>query len=237
MNIIVTGASRGIGYELARKFASDKDNAVLVISRNEKRLQQLERQCLSDNPECRLILLPFDLENLESIETELRQQISGHFDSLDVLVNNAGLLIKESILKLDPSDAQRMMNVNFIAPLVLVRSLLPLLEQGNSPHVVNIGSMAGVQGAKKFPGLSGYSASKAAVHILTECLAAEFTESRVRFNSLALGAVQTEMLGEAFPGMKAPLKTSEMADFVVDFATNGQKYFNGKTLPVAISTP
>ena len=237
MNIIVTGASRGIGYEVARKFALDKDNTVLVISRNEKKLKELEKQCLSENPECRLILLPFDLENIDGIEAELRQQISGYFDSLDVLVNNAGLLIKEPIMKLDPSDAQRMMTVNFIVPLVLIRSLMPLLELGNSPHVVNIGSMAGVQGGKKFPGLSAYSASKAAVHILTECLAAEFTESSVRFNSLALGAVQTDMLEEAFPGIKTPLEASEMADFVKDFATNGQRYFNGKTLPVALSTP
>ncbi len=237
MNIIVTGASVGIGYELARKFAGMKENTVLVLSRNEKRLRNLEQACLKECPDSNLIVVPYDLEKLEGIEGELRERIGEHFSSLDVLVNNAGLLIKKPLMEMDPVDAIRMMTVNFIAPMILVRSLMPLLEKAVGAHVVNIGSMAGMQGAKKFRGLSAYSASKAAVHILTECLATEFKKSSVRFNALALGSVQTEMLGVAFPGLEAPLKASEMAGFIMDFALRGQLYFNGKTLPVSISTP
>lgn len=237
MNIIITGASRGIGYKTALKFAGDGNNTVLALSRNEKNLKNLRQECQDANPGSSLQILPYDLENLEGIAGELREKILEYFDTLDILINNAGLLIKKPVMKLLAEDAGRMMTVNYIAPMILVRSLMPLMEKAGGAHVVNIGSMAGMQGSKKFPGLSAYSASKAAIHILTECLATEFKESGVRFNALALGSVQTEMLAEAFPGLEAPLRDSEMADFIMDFALNGQKYFNGKTLPVAIAAP
>ena len=104
-------------------------------------------------------------------------------------------------------------------------------------HVVIISSMGGIQGSVKFPGLSAYSSSKAAVINLTELLAEEYKESGPSFNVLALGAVQTEMLQEAFPGYKAPTTPSEMARFIGDFAFTGNKFFNGKILQVSNSTP
>lgn len=237
MNIIVSGASRGIGYQTVKLFCRDNGNRVLVISRNKEKLEELKNECVKANPGTVLHILPYNLENLQGIEKELAVAIGEYLDSVDVLVNNAGLLVKRPITEIDPEDALRMMKVNFLAPMILVRSLLPLLKKGREPHVVNIGSMAGVQGGKKFEGLSAYSASKAAVHILTECLAVEFQESSIRFNALALGAARTEMLAEAFPGLDPPLDASEMAEYIKEFACRGQRYFNGKTLPVALSTP
>jgi NAD(P)-dependent dehydrogenase (short-subunit alcohol dehydrogenase family) len=158
-------------------------------------------------------------------------------DRIDILVNNAGYLVKKPASELSFEDSRRMLNVNLLVPLVLIRSLMPRIMKSASPHVLNIGSMAGVQGGKKFPGLSVYSASKAGIHVLTECLAEEYGEKGVRFNALALGAVQTEMFTEAFPGLVAHLKPSEMAEWICSFAVDGQRYFNGKILPVTISTP
>jgi len=106
-----------------------------------------------------------------------------------------------------------------------------------SGHVVNISSMGGVQGSVKFAGLSAYSSSKGALITLTELLAEEYKEHGPSFNVLALGAVQTEMLEEAFPGYKPPMLAIEMAEYIVDFSLNGQKYYNGKLLQVANSTP
>lgn len=237
MNIIVTGASSGIGYEVARKFAYDKDNTVLVISRNKERLKALKLDCINSFPDANLIVLPFDLENLEGIKGDLLENIVKHLNSLDILVNNAGLLIKKPVMELSAGDVNRMMSVNFLAPMMMVQALMPLLEKAGRSHVVNIGSMAGVQGVNKFPGLSAYSSSKAAVHVLTECLAEEFKDSGVRFNALALGTVQTDMLAVAFPGLEAPVKASDMASFVQEFALNGHRYFNGRILPVSISAP
>jgi NAD(P)-dependent dehydrogenase (short-subunit alcohol dehydrogenase family) len=104
-------------------------------------------------------------------------------------------------------------------------------------HIVNIASMGGFQGSSKYKGLSYYSASKAALACLTECLATEFQESKIKVNCLALGAVQTEMFEAAFPGNKAPVKAHEMAEFIADFALKGHKFFNGKILPVATNNP
>jgi len=97
--------------------------------------------------------------------------------------------------------------------------------------------MGGIQGSAKFAGLSAYSSSKGAVITLTEVLAEEYKEIGPSFNVLALGAVQTEMLEEAFPGYKAPLSAMEMAEYIGDFALNGSKYYNGKVLQVSNSTP
>ncbi len=104
-------------------------------------------------------------------------------------------------------------------------------------HVVTISSMGGIQGSSKFPGLAAYSSSKGAVITLSELLAEEYKEQGVAFNVLALGAVQTEMLQEAFPGYQAPIYPNEMADYIKDFALNGNRFFNGKVLEVSSSTP
>ena len=104
-------------------------------------------------------------------------------------------------------------------------------------HVLTISSMGGIQGSAKFPGLSAYSSSKGAVLTLTELLAEEFKETGPSFNALALGAVQTEMFEEAFPGYQAPVSAKEMAEYIMDFALKGQKMYNGKILQVSSSTP
>jgi len=127
--------------------------------------------------------------------------------------------------------------INVFAPITLIQTLLPLLQKGKQPHVVNIGSMGGFQGSTKFKGLSAYSSSKAALACYTECLAEELRDSHISFNCLALGTVQTDMLNQAFPGYKANLSPEEAGKYIADFALTGQKFFNGKVIPVNTSTP
>jgi NAD(P)-dependent dehydrogenase (short-subunit alcohol dehydrogenase family) len=125
--------------------------------------------------------------------------------------------------------------VNVFAVAELTRQLLPFFSKGS--HVVNISSIGAVQGSVKFPGLAAYSSSKGALLTLTELLAEEYKEQQIAFNALALGAVQTEMLAEAFPGYKASVSANEMADYIYNFALNGHKYCNGKILQVSSTTP
>ncbi len=235
MKIIVTGASRGIGYELVRQLAKESQYQILAVSRNHVGLEKLRQDCEGDPG--RVLIHPFDLEMIEDISTRFLPAVQEHFDSLDILVNNAGLLVNKPFEQLNLADFKRSLDVNFLAPVVLIQGLLPLLLKAQKPHVINISSMGGVQGSLKFPGLSSYSSSKAALGVMTECLAAEFKDSPIRFNTLALGAVQTEMLEEAFPGYKAPLLPGEMAAFIKDFAEKGGIFFNGKIIPVSLSTP
>jgi NAD(P)-dependent dehydrogenase (short-subunit alcohol dehydrogenase family) len=236
MNIIVTGASRGIGYELVKQFSRSPGNRILAISRNKLGLETLRESCLTDNPESDVICIPFDLES-GLIREDLANQVEEHMDCLDILVNNAGYLVRDSFLRLASEEFRKCLDVNYLAPVQLIQSVFDLLRKSPGAHVINISSMGGVQGSKKFPGLSAYSASKAALQVITECLAEEFGDTNIAFNALALGAVRTEMLAEAFPGYQAPLEAPDMAGFIADFAVNGRRFYQGKTIQVSLSTP
>ncbi len=235
MNIIVTGASRGIGFELAKRFAANGNHNILAISRDSDKLKLLKNACIRENVEAHLYPIPFDLASGDNLDPNLLNLIQSHIPHVDILINNAGYLSNKPLHQLSDNDLWQMIKVNFAAPAQLIRLVLPLMRPGS--HVVNIGSMGGFQGSAKFAGLSVYSSTKAALASLTECLAEELKETGVSFNCLALGAVSTEMLAEAFPGYKAPLNAQEIAKFIADFSLAGNKYFNGKVIPVSMSTP
>ncbi len=195
MNIIVTGASRGIGYELVKLFASDPKNKVVAISRNRSKLEQLKRECKNANAYPAIV----DFSD-KYFKKDITLQVLSRISSVDILVNNAGALVNKPIEELTAADVESMFRVNVISQFEFLKALLPYMGKGKSAtHIVNISSMGGVQGSMKFPGLSAYSSSKAAIATLTECLAEEFKDRNISVNCLMLGAVQTEMFEEAFP--------------------------------------
>lgn len=224
-NIVITGTSRGIGFELARLFA-DQGHQVIALSRNADPIRAL------DHPN----LHPFatDLTNEQSLK-EVTQQIKAQFEHIDILVHNAGALVNKPFEELTQADFQKVYQVNVFSVAQLTQLLLPAIPKGG--HVVSISSMGGIQGSMKFPGLAAYSSSKGAIITLSELLAEEYKEQQIAFNVLALGAVQTEMLEEAFPGYQAPTTALQMAEYIYNFALTGQKYYNGKVLQVSSSTP
>ncbi|MFN0189755.1 MAG: SDR family NAD(P)-dependent oxidoreductase [Bacteroidia bacterium] len=228
---LVTGASSGIGFATALVLAQNKRNKVIAIARNATKLESL--RLASEN---KIDILPFDLEkgNLSDLVDDLKNmgvnQISG-------VIHNAGYLVSKKFGDISSLDLQKTYEVNVFAPFRLTQHLLPFLKQAKGAHVVNISSVGGIQGSVKFDGLSAYSSSKGALCILTECLANELRDERINVNCLALGAVQTAMWHQAFPGYEAPLNANEMGEFVAWFIENGSKFFNGKILPVALSTP
>lgn len=216
--------------------AAEGAHTIILIARNSKKIDQIEKKIHNLNNSSRCISLIADLSDHSEIMS-LTEKIRGYIDKLDILINNAGYLVNNSFEGTSDKDIQQLLNVNFLAPVYLIRGLLALLKNAPDAHVVNIGSMGGVQGSLKFPGLSYYSASKGALAILTECLAEEFKNSTIKFNCLSLGSADTEMLREAFPGYKAATSAGEMAAFIKEFALKGHRYFNGKILPVALTTP
>ena len=154
---------------------------------------------------------------------------------MDAVVHNAGSFMLKPFSESTQKDFEDIYKVNVFAVANLTRVCLPYLQKGS--HVVTVSSMGGIQGSLKFAGLAAYSSSKGAVITLSELLAEEYKEREISFNVLALGAVQTEMLEEAFPGYQAPIKASEMADYIFDFTLTGNKYFNGKVLQVSSTNP
>lgn len=228
--ILITGASSGIGYDTVIELAKNPHNQLLALSRNETKLSSLLAKTSSNN----IQILPFDLANFDTGQLEKLLKTN---PKIDVLVNNAGLLINQPFEHLNLNTWQAIFNVNLFGVVQLIQYLLPKLMVAKTPHIVNIGSMGGVQGSSKFPGLSAYSASKAALANLTECLAEELKDQNIKVNCLALGAVQTEMLTAAFPGYEAPVTSTAMAKYLAWFALNGHQFHNGKIIPVAVSTP
>lgn len=227
MNVVITGASRGIGFETAQLFANNNCQ-VFCLTRNIDTLEGLENNNLH--------LISTDLTSTASIDNAVNI-IKSKVNSIDVLIHNAGSIVNKPYDKIDYQELEIVYKVNVFAPYYLTQQLLFMMGKRSKAHVVNISSMGGFQGASKFAGLTAYSSSKAALCGLTECLAEELKDKNISVNCLALGAVQTEMLEEAFPGYQAPIKPEEMANYIYNFALTGHQFFNGKILPVSSSTP
>ena len=224
--VIVTGTSRGIGYELVKLF-SKAGHKVLSLSRNNKPTSELNDPNVTS--------LSFDLNNLSDF-SEVNDFIKKEWNNnVDILINNAGSLINKPFLETSAEDFKNVFSTNVFGVAELIKCVIPYMSA--SGHVVAISSMGGVQGSIKFSGLSAYSSSKGAVITLTELLAEEYKETGPSFNVLALGAVQTEMLEEAFPGYKASVSADQMANYIFDFSVNGNKLYNGKLMQVSSSTP
>ena len=221
--IIVTGASRGIGHEIV-KIAEKKGHRVYSISRTIKALKDYSFKYPKQ----------VDLANEDSID-KFSSEVKNDGVKVDALINNAGAFLNKPFEKISKKEFEYIFQVNVFGLSSITRKVLPIID--SKGHIVNITSMGGINGAAKFTGLSAYSSSKGAVNILTELLAEEYKEKGPSFNALAFGAVQTEMLEEAFPGLKAPISAKEIADFILDFSLQGQKYFNGKIIPVSSTTP
>lgn len=225
-HIIVTGASRGIGLELVKLLAAN-GHSVLALSRNRMPVAALKL------PEVEA--LAFDLAqeaDFEKVCLYIQEKWQGR---VDVLINNAGTLIKKPFSELSRQDFLDVYDVNVFGVAKMIQTALPFMDK--SAHVVTISSMGGIQGSMKFPGLAAYSSAKGAVITLSELLAEEYKELGPAFNVLALGAVQTEMLAEAFPGYQAPVLPHEMALYIKEFALTGSRFYNGKVLQVSSSTP
>jgi NAD(P)-dependent dehydrogenase (short-subunit alcohol dehydrogenase family) len=230
--IIITGASSGIGFEAAIELAV-KGHEIIAIARTKEKLQNLNKIVKSLNPDAKLYPVVFDILNDD--EEILKSFVKQQFGTFNILINNAGTLLNKSFKELTELDMADMFQSNFLSHFRVIQALIPQLQVNS--HIVNVGSMGGFQGSAKFAGLAAYSASKAALHNLTECLAQELLDDKISVNCLALGSAQTEMLEKAFPGYQSPVQAFEMGKYLADFALNGNRFFNGKILPVAVSTP
>jgi 3-oxoacyl-[acyl-carrier protein] reductase len=225
--VLIIGASKGIGAELVSLLAKDSSLLVIALARtieeqntwkDFKNVQVHNFDLCSDN-------LAFELLG-----------IIANYSQIDFLINNAGYLVNKPFLSLTREEIEISYKVNVLGVMTSLQTILPkMLENGG--HVVNISSMGAFQGSVKFSGLSTYSSSKAALTNLTEMLAEEFKDTKLKFNCLCLGAVQTEMLAKAFPGYEAPVSSLEMAQYISDFTLNQWKWINGKIIPVSLSTP
>lgn len=222
-NIIITGTSRGIGLELAKMLANEGHHVLAISRKISEELKEISNVTSVSAD----LSLASDLEKIKSVIST--------FKTIDIVIHNAGAIVNKPFKEISAEEFEYVYKVNVFGVAALNRVVLPFMPKGS--HVVTVSSMGGIQGSLKFPGLAAYSSSKGAVITLSELLAEEYKEQGVAFNVLALGAVQTEMLEEAFPGYQAPIKPEGMANYIANFALTGNAYFNGKVLQVSSTTP
>lgn len=224
--IVVVGASRGIGKSIVDLLAKDTSNSIIAISRN---VNKMETQ-FSEYNNVKCFQLDLEAKNVRSKCASIFSELS----SIDILINNAGKLVNKPFLELTREDIASCYDVNIVSVMETTQAAVPKMDKA---HIVNISSMGGFQGSVKFAGLSAYSTSKAALCSFTELFAEEFKDTNIKMNCLCLGAAQTEMLQEAFPGYEAPVSAEKMAEYIVNFALTADQWINGKIIPVSLSTP
>ena len=225
--VVVVGASRGIGKSVVEIFAANPNVKVFALARDKDRLNSNFKEYSN------VICGVFDLSN--SIAEQLAE-IFEEIESIDLLINNAGYLINKPFETITREDFLNSYQVNVIGVMETVQYFVPKMNSEKS-HIANISSIGGFQGSMKFPGLAAYSTSKAALCSFTELFAEEYKNTQIKMNCLCLGAVQTEMLEDAFPGYKAPIMPDDMAKFIVNFAEINGDFMNGKIVPVSLSNP
>jgi len=230
--VVVTGASQGIGYEIAKAFVI-KGYTVFAIARNTDKLSNLRDDCLSIDVNANLIPVTLDLKSTDAGD-KLLSVVQSKCSHLDILINNAGVLANKPFDELTEEDMESMFIVNVYTPIRLIKALAPIMGGQQMSHIVNIGSMAGFQGSDKYPGLTLYSSTKGAIASFSECLAKEYINRNIKVNCLALGSVNTEMLQNAFPGLNAPVEADQMGKYIANFAENVSTVMNGKVVPVSM---
>ena len=230
--IVISGGSSGIGRATVKQFLNaDEDCRVITFARRMEKLQGLTAE-LSDQQRERFKALRIDLEHPEF--SELVESVEQFGGKVDVLINNAGLLIVKPFDQLTRQDIQRSYQVNIMSVYELIQTLLPYMPSGN---ILNISTMGGVRGSQKFSGLSAYSSSKSALLNLTELLAEEFSDRGIHVNAIALGAVDTPMLASAFPDFKTDVTPERVSEYIYQLTTSDYKLLNGKTIELTATTP
>lgn len=234
--ILITGTSQGIGFECVKYFLKDQNNFVYAVSRNISELKKLEGKNGKQLRGINLEIIKADITK-ETDRRKILNQISKSGKQIDILIHNAGYLVNKPFQEISKIDLKKIYETNVFAPFNLTQKFIPKMNKRKKSHIINIGSIGGVQGSLKFAGLSAYSSSKMALAGITECLAEEFKNTNIGFNCLALGAVQTEMLQKAFPGYKAKISAEKIAKCICDFAVNGHHFMNGRIIEVDGTKP
>ncbi len=232
-SVLIIGASKGVGRAVVEELISrDVLSKLFLVSRSDVELQELKLKAESENIVCdyRIVDLNFPTKVGEQLMTWLQDEV------IDVFYYNAGYLSHQNLAGISFSEVEKMFNVNVFSFIESWKAIHQNVIRSKKSQVVVSGSMGGYQGSVKFPGLSSYSSSKAALANLIEVLAEEHKEDEVIFNTLSFGAVNTEMLQEAFPDYSCDVQPSDMAQFVCDFIL-GPRLFNGKNIPISITTP
>lgn len=248
-NLLIAGVSRGIGKAMVEAFLqsweTDRKQLYTGLKQNEKeQYKKLRIICISGSgraapafktgPDCIVEMHRVDFRDTDRLRA-MFSELSARYETVHGMLINSGYLEKIDPDKISAEVLERVYRVNVFGPALLISSFWHNLSSGGG-HIVLLGSMGGVQGSVKFPGLSVYSSSKMALSGLGESLSAEVPEGW-SINTLAMGSVRTEMLHEAFPGYSGGIETDKVSAYIKGFFWTGPGVINGVTVSVRRSNP
>jgi 3-oxoacyl-[acyl-carrier protein] reductase len=210
---MITGGAKGIGRACAEAFL-ENGAWVSLISRNSTELDAATKT-LSKTYPGKVSSLSGDISHPETV-TAWFEKTRKELGSPTSLINNAGIFINKSVQEQSLEEWEKVIRINLTGSFLCAQEFFKLGKAASpSRSIVNISSLAGIRGTEKFPGLSSYVASKFGVVGLTEALAVEGKALGIRVNCIAPGAVDTEMLRQAIPGMKAKATPTDIAKIVL----------------------
>ena len=187
-NVLITGASRGIGRSTALLFADKGFHVFLNCNKSIEELQKVQQEIEQNHPNCSTIVTG-NVGNPEDVRSIFRE-IYSHCDSLDVLVNNAGVAHIGLLMDLTDEEWRRIIDTNLSSVFYCCREAVPKMVSKKSGRIINISSMWGTVGASCE---AAYSASKSGIHGLTRALAKELAPSGIPVNAIACGVIDTVM--------------------------------------------
>ena len=234
--VIITGASRGIGKEIAEVFASHGANIAFTYRSSDEKAKVLEEE-LSANG-CKAKGYKSDASDFDAAQ-QLATDVMGEFGSIDVLVNNAGITKDNLLMRMSEEDFDNVMKVNMKSVFNLTKAVMqPMLEQRKG-SIINMSSVVGVKGNA---GQANYAASKAAIIGFTKSVALELGSRNIRCNAISPGFIKTAMT-EALDGQQVqewknqiPLKRGgtpeDIANTTLFLASDMSAYITGQVLNV-----
>jgi NAD(P)-dependent dehydrogenase (short-subunit alcohol dehydrogenase family) len=225
---IITGASRGIGRATAAHFAA-LGAAVTLAARDTAALEANARAIEAAGG--RALAQPSDVSDERSVEQLFARTVAA-FGRVDIVVNAAGAIANVPFAQMEAATWDRVIGVNLRGTFLCCRAAFRQMMPQGGGVIINLSSLSGVKGVEKFPGLSAYNSSKFGVAGLTEILAVEGRPHGIRMLAVSPGAVDTEMLREAAPHLKAGMTPEEMARILAWLAGPDARSLSGTNLEI-----
>ena len=225
---IITGAGRGIGRATALRFAREGARVVL-FSRSPAHLDEITAEIARAG--FPVLTIAGDVSSEEDVHALFQQAMQAH-GRVDILVNCAGIVASQPFLEMDASTWDRVIAVNLRGTFLCCHKAFRIMAAQHSGVIVNLSSLSGIKGVEKFPGLSAYNVSKAGVAGLTEILAVEGKPYNIRVCAVSPGAVDTEMLRQAAPHLKAGMTPDDMAEILLFLAGDSGRMLSGTNIEI-----
>lgn len=225
---IITGAGRGVGRATAQLFAQ-KGAQVVLFSRTQSHLDETAASITRAGGKA--LAITGDVAQEEDVQ-KLFQVARATYGHVDILVNCAGMVAVRPFVEMDVATWDAVIAVNLRGTFLCCREAFRCMSEQKRGVIVNISSLSGVKGVEKFPGLSAYNVSKSGVAGLTEILAVEGKPYNIRVCAVSPGAVDTEMLRQAAPHLKAGMTPEDMAEMLLFLADDSGRMLNGSNIEI-----